>query len=176
VLSRSNRSLAKQLEIAKVASTFDPCNASPAERNVFRTWMICHNLDAITALVSDRPSSFGSISPEHKRWPRNPDDSLEGIVGVLTTPLRLIDLHVKQQSVHNILCGADIVLAIVSVLRCQRNALTNDRQKQGESTISPRLLDAKIVDTMTNGILEQRALSANKGGGPLSFWLHLAHM
>ncbi|KDN48336.1 hypothetical protein RSAG8_02928, partial [Rhizoctonia solani AG-8 WAC10335] len=106
--------LANQLEIEKVASTFDPHNTSPTERNIFRTWMMCHNLDAMTSLAFDRPSLLGPMPLEHKRWPKKPSDSYEGMVGVLAEPLQLLELHIKQQSLNELLYGADSVRGIVS--------------------------------------------------------------
>ncbi|CEL60335.1 hypothetical protein RSOLAG1IB_09553 [Rhizoctonia solani AG-1 IB] len=152
--------LAKQLEIDKVASTFDPHNTSPTERNVFRTWLICHNLDAITSSVFDRPPSFSPIPLEHKRWPKKANDSYEGIVGALAEPLQLLEHHIQQQSFNKLLYGADSVRGI----------------SRGESTTSPRLLDSRIIEAMEAGTSEQRALCANEKGEPLPFWLHMANI
>lgn len=110
--------------------------ASSSERNIFRTWMICHNLDAITALVFDRPSLFGSIPRELKRWPTNPDSSPESIVGVLTTPLQHIDAHIKKQSFDKILYGADLIPAIVSPYQRQRRTELTDSFRDKEKAQS----------------------------------------
>ncbi|CAE6339659.1 unnamed protein product [Rhizoctonia solani] len=152
--------LARQLEMDKVASTFDPCNTSSTERNVFRTWIICHNLDAVTSSVFDRPSSFAPILPEQRRWPKKANDSYEGMVGVLAEPLQLLELHIKQQSLNKLLYGADYIRGI----------------NQGESTTSPRLLDSKIITSMETGISEQSAFWANERSEQLPFWFHMANI
>ncbi|KAL5637825.1 hypothetical protein ACGC1H_002182 [Rhizoctonia solani] len=150
--------LANQLEIEKVASRFDPYNTSPAERNIFRTWMICHNLDAITSLVFDRPSSLGPMPLEDKRWPKKSSDSYEGMLGVLAEPLQLLELHIKQQSLNELLYGADAVRGI----------------NRGECSSSPQLLDSRTITSMEEEMTGQRNLCANENSGPLSFWLHMA--
>ncbi|KAH7345766.1 hypothetical protein B0J17DRAFT_49414 [Rhizoctonia solani] len=152
--------LADQLEIDKVASTFDPCNTSPTERNIFRTWEICHNLDAMTSLVFDRPSSLGPMALEHKRWPKNPNGSYEGMVGVLSEPLQLLQLYIKQQTINKLLYGADSVRSI----------------NLGEIISRPQLLDSRTIAMMEEEMTEQKVLCANERSGPLSFWLHMANI
>ncbi|CAE6409321.1 unnamed protein product [Rhizoctonia solani] len=152
--------LANQLEIEKTASTFDPCSTSPTERNIFRTWEICHNLDAMTSLVFDRPSSLGPMPLGHKRWPKKPNESYEGMVGVLAEPLQILQLHIKQQNINKLLYGADSVRSI----------------NLGEIISSPRLLDSKAITMMEEEMTEQKVLCANEEGGPLPFWLHMANM
>ncbi|KEP50232.1 fungal specific transcription factor domain protein [Rhizoctonia solani 123E] len=149
--------LANQLEIEKVASRFDPYNTSPTERNIFRTWMICHNLDAITSLVFDRPSLLGPMPLEDKRWPKKPSDSYEGMVGVLAEPLQLLELHIKQQSLNELLYGADAVRGI-----------------NRESSSSPQLLDSRTITYMEEETTGQRTLCANEKSGSLCFWFHMA--
>ncbi|CUA74027.1 hypothetical protein RSOLAG22IIIB_05374 [Rhizoctonia solani] len=152
--------LASQLEIEKVASTFDPYSTSPTERNIFRTWMICHNLDAITSLVFDRPTSLGPMPLERKRWAKKPNDSYESTVGVLAEPLQLLELHIKQQSLNELLYGADAVRGI----------------NGGETSSSPQLLDSRTIISMEEDTTEQKALCVSEREGPLFFWLHMANI
>ncbi|KAJ1302178.1 hypothetical protein OPQ81_001006 [Rhizoctonia solani] len=149
--------LANQLEIEKVVSGFDPYNSSPIERNIFRTWMICHNLDAITSSVFGRPSSLGPMPPEHRRRPRTANDSCEGIVWVLTEPLQLLELHIRQQSLNTLLYGTDSFQGI-----------------NQESNSSPQLLDPNTFTTMGEETTEQRDLYSSEQGALLPFWLHMA--
>lgn len=161
------------MNMGRIAGAYNHDGASPSERNVFRTWMICHNLDVMSTLLFDKSASLsGWTSPRDDSWPGGGrDNSLESIVGTLTVPLRRIDAHLKQQTFHNTFYGADLVPAVVCPTCLPCSTLLICRQKAGEHTGSPKLVDSEVIGTMTDAV--DKAKTANSGSQ--RFWSHLAH-
>ncbi|KAF8605717.1 hypothetical protein BDV93DRAFT_46037 [Ceratobasidium sp. AG-I] len=148
--------LARQMNLGQTADACNHSGASPSERNVLRTWMICHNLDIISTLLFDKPASLRGCP-----WPRDnhpsgntADGSLESTVGKLTAPLQRIDEHLKHQASNNVFYGADLIPAMA-----------------GEHTGSPKLVDSEVISAMGKTLDE----AETRKSSPQRFWSHLAH-
>ncbi|KAG8683859.1 hypothetical protein FRC08_014028 [Ceratobasidium sp. 394] len=150
------------MNIEQKAATYDHNSASPADRNVFRTWMICHNLDITATLQFDKPSFLSSsASPRRRPWPGNTGDgSLESVVGTLTIPLEHISFHLRQQSFQWRAPGADLVPGL---------------QRSGEHAASTFIIDQGVVEAMADATQRVKA-SPSTGDNAASqrFWLHQA--